>query len=127
MLIQVFTGALGAQLLELTFGPGAAEPGAIGGGFLFRPLFRNALSELFQIDQIPHAGPRHADLVVIATMSPIDECVRVPFNLTRSKFSGCALSSSILIYEFPIMPSDRKMSCVVFSKYFLLYHGEVPP
>src|SRR6202046_2266668 len=100
MLIQLFTGALGAQLLELTFGPGAAEPGAIGGGFLFRPLLRNALPELFQIDQIPHGGPRHADLVVVATMPSIDERVRV--ELTRSKFSGCALSSSILIMKSPL-------------------------
>jgi len=46
MLIQVFTGAFGALFLELTFGPCAAEPRAIGGGFLFRPLFRDALSEL---------------------------------------------------------------------------------
>ena len=33
MLIQVFTGAFGAQFLEFTFGPGAAEPRAVGGGF----------------------------------------------------------------------------------------------
>jgi hypothetical protein len=97
MLIQVFTGAVGAQFLELTLGPDTAEPRAIGGGFLFRPLFRNALPELFQIDQIPHGGPRHANLVVMATMPSIDECVRVPFELTRSKFGGYSLASSILI------------------------------
>jgi hypothetical protein len=127
MLIEQFAGALSALFLELTFGPGAAEPGAVGGGFLLRPLLRDALPELFQIDQIPHGGPRHVNLVVVTTMPPIDELVRVPSNLTRSKFSGCALASSILIYEFPIMPSDRKNVVGRFSKYFLLYHGEAPP
>jgi hypothetical protein len=126
MLIQVFTGALGAQLLELTFGPGAAEPGAIGGGFLFRPLLRNALPELFQIDQIPHGGPRHADLVVVATMPSIDERVRVPVELTRSKFSGCALSSSILIMKSPLCRLIAKCRVSIFE-IFLLYHGEAPP
>jgi hypothetical protein len=126
MLIQVFTGALGAQLLELTFGPGAAEPGAIGGGFLFRPPLRNALPELFQIDQIPHGDPRHADLVVVATMPSIDERVRVPVELTRSKFSGCALSSSILIMKSPLCRLIAKCRVSIFE-IFLLYHGEVPP
>jgi hypothetical protein len=124
MLIQVFTGALGAQLLELTFGPGAAELGAIGGGFLFRPRLRNALPELFQIDQIPHGGPRHADLVVVATMPSIDERVRV--ELTRSKFSGCALSSSILIMKSPLCRLIAKCRVSIFE-IFLLYHGEAPP
>jgi hypothetical protein len=127
MLIQVFTGAVGAQFLELTFGPGTAEPRAIGGGFLFRPLFRNALPELFQIDQIPHGDPRHANLVVMATMPSIDECVRVPFELTQSKFGGYALACSILIMNSPLCRLIVKMSRLVFSKYFLLYHGEAPP
>src|SRR5580698_6932383 len=128
MLIQLFTGAVGAQFLELTFGPGAAELRAIGGGFLFRPLFRNALPELFQIDQIPHGGPRHADLVVIATMPSIDEeYVRVPFELTQSKFGGYALACSILIMNSPLCRRIVKMSRLVVSKYFLLYHGEAPP
>ena len=127
MLIQQLTGAFGAQFLAFTFGPGAAEPCAIGGGFLFRPLFRDALPELFQIDQIPHGGPRHVNLVGVETTPPIDERVRAPVEMTRSKFSGYALASSILIMNSPLCRLIAKMSCLVFSKYFLLYHGEAPP
>jgi hypothetical protein len=46
MLIEQVTGAFGARLLELAFGPGAAEPRAIGGRFLFRSFPRRALFEL---------------------------------------------------------------------------------
>jgi hypothetical protein len=47
MLIEQLTGAVGARLLELTFGPGAAEPRTIGGSFLLRSFPRGALFELF--------------------------------------------------------------------------------
>jgi hypothetical protein len=149
MLIQMLAGAFAAQLLKLALGPGAAEPRAIGGGFLFRPLLRNALPELLQVDQIPHAVPRHACLVVVETKPSNDERVRVPVSrfgelidpmwlwfrtphdrnrshadfqsamqvdLIRSKYSGYSLASSMLIYEFPIMQSDRENVVLRVSK-----------
>src|ERR1700722_208631 len=118
MLIQQFTGAFAAQFLELAFGPGAAEPCAIGGGFLFRPLFRDALLELFQIDQIPHGGPRHVNLFGVETTPTIDERVRVPVEMTGSKFSGYARASSILIMNSPLCRLIAKMWCVVFFEIF---------
>jgi len=71
------------------------------------------------------------NLVIVAKMSAIDEAIDegvwVPFDVTRFKFSGCALASSILIINSPLCRLIAKMSCLVFSKYFLLYHGEAPP
>jgi hypothetical protein len=122
MLIEQLAGAFAARLLELAFGPRAAEAGAIGGGILFRPLPRYALLELFEIDQVPHAGPRHASPVVIETMQSFDEGGKVRFVC---KSGGYAPASSILIIKFPIMQSDRKCR-VSRSKYFLLYHGQTP-
>jgi hypothetical protein len=101
MLIEQITGAAGAQFVERALGPGAAEPHAIGGGFLLRPVSRRALLELFQIDQIPHAGLRPADSVVNATMPSTDERLQIAVELPASKFGGCALAGSILMYKFP--------------------------
>ena len=98
MLIEQFAGALVLRILALAFGARAAESRAIGDRFLPGTVTRGAFPELFQIDQIPHAGPRHADLVVIKTMPSIDECVRVP---CASKSGGYAQAGSILIYEIP--------------------------
>ena len=47
MLIEQRAGAVRACLLKLTFGPGAAEPGAIGSRFLLRSFPRRALPDLF--------------------------------------------------------------------------------
>jgi hypothetical protein len=104
MLIEQIVGAFCAQLVECTPGLGAPEPRAIGGGFLLRAISRGALLELFQIDQVPHAGPRHAASVVIATMQPIDERVQIPVEFTASRIGGCALASSTLIMKFPAAP-----------------------
>jgi hypothetical protein len=101
MLIEQLAGAVCALLIDGALGPGTAEPRAIGSSFLLRPLPRHALLELFQVDQIPHACPRHAGLIVIETMRSVDECVRVPVELTRSEFGGYAQGGSILIYEIP--------------------------
>jgi hypothetical protein len=109
MLIQQLTGAFGAQFLSLTFGPGTAPPCAIGGGLLFRPLFLDGLHALFQIDQIPHGGPRHVNLAGVETTPPMDERVRAPVEMTRSKFSGYALASSILIMNSPLCRLIAKM------------------
>jgi hypothetical protein len=98
MLIEQLTGAACARLLELTFGPGAAEPRTVGGSFLLRPFPRGAFFELFQIDQIAHAGLHHAGSVVIAAMHSIDEVGWVP---VASEFGGYVRASSIVIYEIP--------------------------
>jgi hypothetical protein len=112
MLIEQVTGAAGACLVERALGLGAAEPRAIGGGFLLRPLAPCTLLELFQIDQIPHAGPRHVDSVVIATMPSIDERVQISVEFTPAKLGGYAPASSILIYEIPHYTSDSIKCCV---------------
>jgi hypothetical protein len=77
MLIEQITAAACALLFERALRFGAAEPRTIAGGFLRRPFAACALLELFQIDHITHAGPRHADSVVSATMQSIDERVQI--------------------------------------------------
>jgi len=53
-------------------------------------------------------------------MQSVEERARVPVAI-----GGYAQAGSALIYEFPIMQSDRKCR-VSYSKYFLLYHGIAP-
>jgi hypothetical protein len=86
MLIEQITGTACVEFVERPLGLGAAEPCAIGGGFPLRLVSCCALFELFQIDQIPHAGLLHAASVVIATMKSIDERMRIQFELAESKF-----------------------------------------
>jgi hypothetical protein len=112
MLIEQIIGAASAQLVKRALRLGAAEPRAIGGGFLIRPLSCRALLELFQIDQIPHTGPRHAGSVVVATMQSIDGGVQISVELAAAKLGGYALVSSILIYEIPHYASDSIKYCV---------------
>src|ERR1700744_3549450 len=98
MLIEQRLRALLARFFPLALGAGAAELRAIGGGFPFRLLALSPLPELLQIDQIPHAVLRHADLVAARAMQSIDKYLRVP---VASKCGGYALISSILIYQIP--------------------------
>src|SRR3569832_234190 len=116
MLLKQFARSLGLGFLALSFGPGTAELGAVRRSFLFRAFFISALSELVEIDQIPHGGPRHAATFVDERMYSIGERVRVTVV-----FDGCAQAGSTLIYEIPIM-SQVQMCAFTFSKYFLLYH-----
>ena len=127
MLIEQIIGAACAQLVKRALRLGAAEPRAIGGGFLLRPLSCRALLELFQIDQIPHAGPRHAGSVVVATMQSIDGGVQISVELAAAKLGGYALVSSILIMKFPIMRPIASNTVLRFIfEIILLYHGEAP-
>jgi len=127
MLIEQIIGAACAQLVKRALRLGAAEPRAIGGGFLLRPLSCRALLELFQIDQIPHAGPRHAGSVVVATMQSIDGYVQISVELAAAKLSGYALVSSILIMKFPIIRLIASNTVLRFIfEIILLYHGEAP-
>ena len=127
MLIEQIIGAASAQLVKRALRLGAAEPRAIGGGFLLRPLSCRALLELFQIDQIPHAGPRHAGSVVVATMQSIDGGVQISVELAAAKLGGYALVSSILIMKFPIMRPIASNTVLRFIfEIILLYHGEAP-
>jgi hypothetical protein len=98
MLIEQLTGAVCARLFELAFGPGAAEPRTIGGSFLLRSFPCGSFFELFQIDQIAHAGPRHTGSAVVAAMYSIDEVGWVPI---ASGFGGYVQAGSIVIYEIP--------------------------
>jgi hypothetical protein len=113
MLIEQLAGALGLRILALAFSARTAESCAIGGRVLLGAFARRAFPELFQVDQVPHAGPRHADLIVVKTMPTIDECVRVP---CASKSDGYAQVGSILIMKFPIMQADRKCRASIFYK-----------
>jgi hypothetical protein len=127
MLIEQIIGAACAQLVKRTLRLGAAEPRAIGDGLLLRPLSCRALLELFQIDQIPHAGPRHAGSVVVATMQSIDGGVQISVELAAAKLGGYALVSSILIMKFPIMRPIASNTVLRFIfEIILLYHGEAP-
>jgi len=127
MLIEQIIGAACAQLVKRALRLGAAEPRAIGGGFLLRPFSCRALLELFKIDQIPHAGPRHAGSVVVATMQSIDGYVQISVELAAAKLSGYALVSSILIMKFPIIRLIASNTVLRFIfEIILLYHGEAP-
>jgi len=127
MLIEQIIGAACAQFVKRALRLGAAEPRAIGGGFLLRALSCRTLLELFQIDQIPHAGPRHAGSVVVATMQSIDGGVQISVELAAAKLGGYALVSSILIMKFPIMRPIASNTVLRFIfEIILLYHGEAP-
>jgi hypothetical protein len=60
MLIEQLTGALATMFVTRAFGFGSAKPRPIRFGLFLRPLTFNALLELLQIDQIPHACLHHA-------------------------------------------------------------------
>jgi hypothetical protein len=77
MLIEQLARALGARLVAAAFGFRAAEPRAIGGGVLLGALARRALLELLEINDLTHAGLRHAIPIVVATVQSIDESGKV--------------------------------------------------
>jgi hypothetical protein len=61
MLIQMFVGALGAQLVQSAFGFGPAKARSVGLRLLLRLISLSSPLESLQVDHIPHAGLHHSD------------------------------------------------------------------
>jgi hypothetical protein len=103
MLIQKIVGTADAALVGNAFGFRAAKSYAIGCRLFFRPLAGGAFPELSHIDQIPHAGLRHAIRRGGMRMRPpkgmpaIREKLQVLIANAVSKVGGHVLVSSVVI------------------------------
>jgi hypothetical protein len=112
VLIEQLAGTFAARFLKLAFGLRATKSRAIGGRFRFRLTAPGALPEPFQIDQIPHNGPRHAGWLWVG------EGALVCGGSITLQIIGSTLESSILIYQIPYYAVRRKMSCFDFRNNF---------
>jgi hypothetical protein len=90
MLIEHVVGSVGARLVKLAFGFGAAETRPVGFGLLRRLMPLGPLLEPLQIDDVRHASPRHAT-----------RWGRAAFSLMREG-SRWTFAGSLIIQKIPV-------------------------
>jgi hypothetical protein len=91
MLVQQLAGAMGTLLVVDALGFGAAESRPIGFGLLRRMKPFGTLPKSLQIDDVPHACPRHANWSCATFSRVMREMSRWVGSVVISNSPRCAL------------------------------------
>jgi hypothetical protein len=111
MLIQQVVSAFRAPFVDNAFVLGSAKPRPVGFG-LFRRLFSlSALLKSLQVDQFPHARPRHPTIGARAGI------------LVGRNWSRLAGSMVIGNPRYRYLIASKNMFRSAKTKHFVLYHA----